>query len=388
MNTTTAHHIFTSLSACCPLTGTAHTIALPFTVEGTRPAAPALLQHPMLSANLPRAVRSQLPAYWLAMRALYRMHVAGLLQWDAPIAETCADAARWDMVADWATRAADAVAAAAVARKGLSQYPRFRVTASSANYAPIAQWCADVVSVYTYGITGALTATNRRTERAEMVAQMREAAAAARADTEAASTQKAALADAVARKRNAQRTLATAIATVCGILEDLPAAEWRTQHTVALTNTTKAGALCSSGILLKLRARINEHFPDAHFVGEAAAYSETLVLQHLDAVMLERAAALRSAALFEEDIAEAAELEAAATETALVSPAGRFSVHAPTTGSKQPAVTVRLSKALESLNATKGAASLNAPVTAPSTETKITLNAALAKLAAQIGSGK
>lgn len=337
----TVHTEKSTIVAYCGFTGAQYAMQVPFAVPAN--AGTNTCTSPLLEAALCRTVVAALPSYWLAMRALWKLRKLGMLRWSVPLPESAAGAAQWSLLAEWAARcstdAANAKPGTAMRALAFSLTPH-----TVAPVEALVRFCCDAVSVHVYGTPGLLEPLRGADRAARVHAEF----AGMRASQEADLAERA---EAVARKRAAVRTLEEALHTVCEILEDLPAAEWSEHASAVLKNTTSKNVTFAKSTLLRMRAAILDYFPQATFVGERAALCAELALQHLDTVALEQAARLRKAAIFEEDLAEAVELEQAATERALSSPAGRFSTLAASSVGAAPKVAVKLNSALAVLNA-------------------------------------
>lgn len=349
--------------AQCPCTGTRFTLTVPAQyTHGTHNARAVALRvlNPLVTAQMVRGSALVLTPYWHAVRALYALTECSVdgrpaLEWADALPESAGNAHAWSVLAEWAVRAHTALRNADSRTKhGALRAFAIRGTDTHGTVQSLTQWCCDVCSVADHGVPG-LYAPNAAAERqAAIAAQLRTEREARDAD---ASQRALDAADALARKRATLRSLRDAMDTVAATLEDLPCAEWTARHSEVLHATRNSKALHSATTLQRLHARIAEHFPDAHFVGERAAAAEQIVLQHLCTVMLNAAARLRAIALDAEDVAEADALERVALADAMQSPTGKFHTVAVQRKGAAPAVAAKLGAALKSVNAREAAAS-------------------------------
>lgn len=394
-----AHSMHAALAEC-PFTATRFTITLPYAVRAHGGQPVLRLPNPLLQARMLRQGALQLPPYWHAMRAVYELTACVLpggttqaVRWGNALPENAMATAKWSTLAEWAVRARGVLADASAARSSINaiasltetiarsaaskeedaeeakqaykstlragRFNAFAIActddlqAARSTAHSLLQWCCDVCSIADHGVAGCYE-PNAKTER---LAQLQAQARAVFADVNADAVAKAAeIAEAMERKRSAIGTLADAMTVVCDMLEDLPAAQWDAAHSALLKSTQKRKLVHGAATLQKLHARIVEHFPDAHFVGDRAAACEELVLQHLCTVMLEQAAKLRAYAVLDSELAEVEEIEAYATADALQSPGGKFFAQTVRKEGVAPAVAKGLQAAFTQMERAKAAA--------------------------------
>lgn len=377
----------------CPCTGTRFTLTVPAQyTHGTHNVRAVALRalNPLVTAQMVRGSALVLTPYWHAVRALYALtectaNGQPALVWADALPESAGNAHAWSVLAEWAVRAHTALRNADNRTKhGALRAFAIRGAEANGTVQSLTQWCCDVCSVADHGVPG-LYAPNAAAERQAAIAAQLCAEREAR-DAEMERRMQDA-ADALARKRATLRSLRDAMDTVCSVLEDLPCAEWTVRHSEVLHATRNSKALHSATTLQRLHARIAEHFPDAHFVGERAAAAEQIVLQHLCTVMLNAAARLRAIALDAEEVAEADALERTALAEQMQSPTGKFHTVAVQHKGAAPAVAAKLGAALKSVNAREAAASDTLDgATGADAATKA--RAALAALAKQVAAAR